>query len=164
MAFIGSFAVWDGVFPGYLDPAAAQERRQRAVPGLNLSQQRGDREGRELTVSAMFDTGFYQRIAQDLRQASCSITWPTLPPPRAGPSLARAPGACGSPPPAWRRSPMAGGRWAGRGGEPLGFCNTAQPGKGSLKTAGWLAVLGGLSCLVATFGVNGSAGRWRRHC
>ncbi|MFN4267205.1 MAG: LapD/MoxY N-terminal periplasmic domain-containing protein, partial [Aquabacterium sp.] len=63
MAFVGSFAVWMFSARGYLETQLRLKNADNAQAlALNLSQLKGDTTAMELTVSAMFDTGFYQRI------------------------------------------------------------------------------------------------------
>ena len=157
MAFIGSFAVWMASSRGYLETQLRLKNADNAQSlALNLSQQRGDRTGMELTVAAMFDTGFYQRIT--LKDAAGRELFNHVADPAAMREQA----------PAWfvRLVPVdsvAGVAQVSDGWRAVGSVEVvshsafahAQLWQGSLKTASWLAVLGGLSCLVATFGVNG---------
>src|SRR3989344_4849866 len=157
MAFIGSFVVWMVSSRGYLETQLRLKNADNAQSlALNLSQQRGDRTGMELTVAAMFDTGFYQRIT--LKDAAGRELFNH----QADPAATREQA------PAWfvRLVPVesvAGVAQVSDGWRAVGSVEVvshsafahAQLWQGSLKTAGWLAVLGGLSCLVATFGVNG---------
>ena len=157
MAFIGSFVVWMVSSRGYLETQLRLKNADNAQSlALNLSQQRGDRTGMELTVAAMFDTGFYQRIT--LKDAAGRELFNH----QADPAATREQA------PAWFVSlvpveSVAGVAQVSDGWRAVGSVEVvshsafahAQLWQGSLKTAGWLAVLGGLSCLVATFGVNG---------
>lgn len=157
MAFIGSFVVWMVSSRGYLETQLRLKNADNAQSlALNLSQQRGDRTGMELTVAAMFDTGFYQRIT--LKDAAGRELFNHLADPAATREQA----------PAWFVSlvpveSVAGIAQVSDGWRAVGSVEVvshsafahAQLWQGSLKTAGWLAALGGLSCLVATFGVNG---------
>ncbi len=157
MAFIGSFVVWMVSSRGYLETQLRLKNADNAQSlALNLSQQRGDRTGMELTVAAMFDTGFYQRIT--LKDAAGRELFDH----QADPAAAREQA------PAWfvRLVPVdsvAGIAQVSDGWRAVGSVEVvshsafahAQLWQGSLKTAGWLAALGALSCLVATFGVNG---------
>jgi len=157
MAFLGSFVVWMMSSRGYLETQLRLKNADNAQSlALNLSQQRGDMTGMELMLSAMFDTGFYQRIT--LRDAAGR----TLFNHEADPKVVREQA------PRWfvEMVPVesaAGVAQVSDGWRAVGSVEVvshsafahAQLWQGSLKTAGWLAVLGGLSCLVATFGVNG---------
>nr|WP_315197005.1 EAL domain-containing protein [uncultured Aquabacterium sp.] len=157
MAFLGSFVVWMMSSRGYLETQLRLKNADNAQSlALNLSQQRGDMTGMELMLSAMFDTGFYQRIT--LRDAAGR----TLFNHEADPKVVREQA------PHWfvEMVPVesaAGVAQVSDGWRAVGSVEVvshsafahAQLWQGSLKTAGWLAVLGGLSCLVATFGVNG---------
>lgn len=157
MAFIGSFVVWMVSSRGYLETQLRLKNADNAQSlALNLSQQRGDRTGMELTVAAMFDTGFYQRIT--LKDAAGRELFNHVADPAATREQA----------PSWFVSmvpveSVAGVAQVSDGWRAVGSVEVvshsafahAQLWQGSLKTAGWLAVLGGLSCLVATFGVNG---------
>lgn len=157
MAFIGSFVVWMASSRSYLETQLRLKNADNAQSlALSLSQQRGDRTGMDLTVAAMFDTGFYQRIT--LKDA-------------AGRELSNHqadPAASREQAPAWfvRLVPVesvAGVAQVSDGWRAVGSVEVvshaafahAQLWQGALKTGGWLAALGGLSCLVATFGVNG---------
>ena len=63
MAFAGSFGVWIASARTYLETQLRLKNADNAQSlALTLSQQRGDLAAMELAVSAMFDTGFYQRI------------------------------------------------------------------------------------------------------
>lgn len=157
MAFVGSFVVWMVSSRGYLETQLRLKNADNAQSlALNLSQQRGDRTGMELTVAAMFDTGFYQRIT--LKDAAGRELFNHV----ADPSVTteQAPG--------WfvRLIPVdsvAGLAQVSDGWRSVGSVEVvshsafahAQLWLGSLKTAGWLAVLGALSGLVATVGVKG---------
>ena len=63
MAFLGSFAVWMLSSRGYLETQLRLKNADNAQSlALNLTQQSGDTMGMDLALSAMFDTGSYQRI------------------------------------------------------------------------------------------------------
>lgn len=63
LAFFGSFAVWMLSARGYLETQLRLKNADNAQSlALSLSQQKGDRTAMELTASAVFDTGFYQRV------------------------------------------------------------------------------------------------------
>lgn len=63
LAFVGSYAVWIVSARGYLETQLRLKNADNAQTlALSLSQQKGDMAAMELAVSAMFDTGFYQRI------------------------------------------------------------------------------------------------------
>lgn len=157
MAFLGSFAVWMASSKGYLETQLRLKNADNAQSlALNLSQQRGDKTGMELTLSAMFDTGFYQRIT--LRDAAGR---PLV-------NLVAEPGVVHERAPGWFINLVPvdsapGVAQVSDGWRAVGSVEVvshsafahAQLWQGSLKTAGWLALLGGVSCLVATLGVHG---------
>jgi EAL domain-containing protein (putative c-di-GMP-specific phosphodiesterase class I)/GGDEF domain-containing protein len=157
MAFLGSFSVWMVSARGYLETQLRLKNADNAQSlALSLSQQKGDLTAMELTASAMFDTGFYQRVT--LREASGRLIFEHLADPAATQSRA----------PAWFSSLMPvhsapGLAQVSDGWRALGSVEVVshsafayeQLWQGSLKTAAWLLVLGGLSGLVATFGVRG---------
>jgi EAL domain-containing protein (putative c-di-GMP-specific phosphodiesterase class I) len=156
MAFLGSFAVWMWSARGYLETQLRLKNADNAQSlALNLSQQKGDIPSMELTVSAMFDTGFYQRITlkdaggrvvvdreadgKVLREAA-PIWFVTLVPVESMPGVAQ----------------VSDG-WRALGSVEVvshaGFAH-AQLWQGSVKTAGWLLLLGGLASTVAALGVR----------
>ncbi len=156
MAFFGSFAVWMWSARGYLETQLRLKNADNAQSlALNLSQQKGDMPSMDLTVSAMFDTGFYQRItlkdaggrvvlnheADGAQARQAAPTWfVNLVPVESIPGIAQ----------------VSDG-WRALGAVEVvshaGFAH-AQLWQGSIKTAGWLLILGGLSGVVAAFGVR----------
>ena len=157
MAFLGSFAVWMLSARGYLETQLRLKNADNAQSlALNLSQQRGDATAMELAVSAMYDTGFYQRIT--LRDAAGRVVYTQ----ESDPSSTRedvphwfanlvpvesAPGVA-----------QVSDGWRALGSVEVvsqaGFAHV-QLWQGAVKTAGWLVLLGALSGLAATYGVNG---------
>lgn len=156
MAFFGSFAVWMLSARGYLETQLRLKNADNAQSlALNLSQQKGDMPSMDLTVSAMFDTGFYQRItlkdaggrvvvnheadAKVLRDAA-PAWFVNMVPVESVPGVAQ----------------VSDG-WRALGSVEVvshaGFAH-AQLWQGSVKTAGWLFVLGAFSCVIAAFGVR----------
>lgn len=157
MAFFGSFAVWMMSSRGYLETQLRLKNADNAQAlALNLSQQRGDRMAIELSLSAMFDTGFYQRIT--LKDAAGRVVVNRE---------AQTPAAAEQVP-SWfvQMMPVASEAgvaqvsdgWRALGSVEVvshsGFAH-AQLWEGAVRTAGWLAILGAASGLVATFGVRG---------
>lgn len=156
MAFVGSFAVWMWSARGYLETQLRLKNADNAQSlALNLSQQKGDMPSMDLTVSAMFDTGFYQRItfkdaggrvvfdhqADGKAQRDAAPTWfVNLVPVESVPGVAQ----------------VSDG-WRALGSVEVishaGFAH-AQLWQGSTKTAGWLLILGALSSVIAAFGVR----------
>lgn len=156
MAFFGSFAVWMWSARGYLETQLRLKNADNAQSlALNLSQQKGDMPSMDLTVSAMFDTGFYQRIT--LKDAGGRVVVNHEADGKAVRDVA----------PAWfvNMVPVesvpglaqVSDGWRALGSVEVvshaGFAH-AQLWQGSIKTAGWLLILGGLSCVVAAFGVR----------
>jgi diguanylate cyclase (GGDEF)-like protein len=157
MAFLGSFVVWMVSARGYLETQLRLKNADNAQSlALTLSQQKGDLTAMDLGASAIFDTGFYQRIT--LKDASGRVLFDHEAP--ADQTQARAP--------AWfaRLVPVdsaPGVAQVSDGWRALGSVEVVsqaafaheQLWQGSLKTATWLLVLGGLAGLAATFGVRG---------
>ena len=157
LAFFGSFAVWMASSQGYLETQLRMKNADNAQAlALNLSQQKGDPTAMELAVMAMFDTGYYQRIT--LKDAAGKVVFNHVADPAAGQQAA----------PTWFVNLMPvvsvpGVAQVSDGWRALGEVEVvshssfahAQMWAGALKTAGWLAVLGGVSGLLATFGVRG---------
>lgn len=157
MAFLGSFAVWMLSSRGYLETQLRLKNADNAQSlALNLTQQRGDTMAMELALSAMFDTGSYQRIT--LKDAAGRV----LANRAADPSVAR------DQAPAWfvelvPVESVPGVAQVSDGWRAVGSVEVvshsafahAQLWQGSMKTAGLLTLLGALACVVATFGVNG---------
>lgn len=156
MAFFGSFAVWMLSARGYLETQLRLKNADNAQSlALNLSQQKGDIPSMDLAVSAMFDTGFYQRItlkdaggrvvvnreadARSMRDAA-PAWFVNLVPVESTPGVAQ----------------VSDG-WRALGSVEVvshsGFAH-AQLWQGSEKTAGWLLVLGALACVISAFGVR----------
>lgn len=156
MAFMGSFAVWMLSSRGYLETQLRLKNADNAQSlALNLTQQRGDRVAMELMVSAMFDTGFYQRVT--LKDAAGRVVFnheaEALAPREAVPAwfvrwmpVESLPGVA-----------QVSDGWRAVGSVEVvshaGFAH-AQLWQGALKTAGWLSALGALAGLVATLGVR----------
>ncbi|MFY9461416.1 diguanylate cyclase/phosphodiesterase [Aquabacterium commune] len=157
MAFLGSFAVWMLSSRGYLETQLRLKNADNAQSlALNLTQQRGDTMGMDLALSAMFDTGSYQRIT--LKDAAGRV----LANRAADPSVTREQA------PAWfvelvPVESVPGVAQVSDGWRAVGSVEVvshsafahAQLWQGSMKTAGLLTLLGALACVVATFGVNG---------
>lgn len=157
MAFLGSFAVWMVSARGYLETQLRLKNADNAQSlALNLSQLKGDMTGMDLMASAMFDTGFYQRVAlrdangrvlfehvvsSDTTKAHAPVWFTQLVPVVSAPGVAQ----------------VSDG-WRALGSVEVvshaGFAHD-QLWEGSLKTATWLAVLGALAGVAATFGVRG---------
>lgn len=156
MAFFGSFAVWMLSARGYLETQLRLKNADNAQSlALNLSQQKGDLPSMELTVSAMYDTGFYQRITfkdaggrvvfnhetdgKAMREAA-PVWFVNMVPVESAPGLAQ----------------VSDG-WRALGSvevvSHVAFAHT-QLWQGSVKTAGWLLILGAVSCVIAAFGVR----------
>jgi EAL domain-containing protein (putative c-di-GMP-specific phosphodiesterase class I)/GGDEF domain-containing protein len=157
MAFLGSFAVWMLSSRGYLETQLRLKNADNAQSlALNLTQQRGDTMAMDLALSAIFDTGSYQRIT--LKDAAGRV----LVKREADPALTREQA------PAWfvemvpvESAPgvaQVSDGWRAVGSVEVvshaSFAH-AQLWQGSMKTAGLLSMLGALACVVATFGVNG---------
>ncbi len=157
MAFLGSFAVWMMSSRGYLETQLRLKNADNAQSlALNLTQQRGDTMAMDLALSAMFDTGSYQRIT--LKDAAGRV----LANRAADPSVTREQA------PAWfvelvPVESVPGVAQVSDGWRAVGSVEVvshsafahAQLWQGSMKTAGLLTLLGALACVVATFGVNG---------
>ncbi|WP_290901344.1 EAL domain-containing protein [Aquabacterium sp.] len=157
MAFLGSFAVWMMSSRGYLETQLRLKNADNAQSlALNLTQQRGDTMAMDLALSAMFDTGSYQRIT--LKDAAGRV----LANRAADPSVTREQA------PAWFAElvpveSVPGVAQVSDGWRAVGSVEVvshsafahAQLWQGSMKTAGLLTLLGALACVVATFGVNG---------
>ncbi|MEK6668287.1 MAG: EAL domain-containing protein [Pseudomonadota bacterium] len=157
MAFLGSFAVWMLSSRGYLETQLRLKNADNAQSlALNLTQQRGDTMAMDLALSAMFDTGSYQRIT--LKDAAGRV----LANRAADPSVTREQA------PAWFAElvpveSVPGVAQVSDGWRAVGSVEVvshsafahAQLWQGSMKTAGLLTLLGALACVVATLGVNG---------
>lgn len=157
MAFLGSFAVWMLSSRGYLETQLRLKNADNAQSlALNLTQQRGDTMAMDLALSAMFDTGSYQRIT--LKDSAGRV----LANREADPSVTReqAPGWFVELVPV---ESVPGVAQVSDGWRAVGSVEVvshsafahAQLWQGSMKTAGLLTLLGALACVVATFGVNG---------
>ncbi|MBP7132038.1 MAG: EAL domain-containing protein [Aquabacterium sp.] len=157
LAFLGSFGVWMASSQGYLETQLRMKNADNAQAlALNLSQQKGDATAMELAVMAMFDTGYYQRIT--LKDAAGKVVFSHVSDPalvrQAAPSwfvgwlpVVSAPGVA-----------QVSDGWRALGSvEVVSHSSFAhdQLWAGALKTAGWLALLGGVSGILATFGVRG---------
>jgi diguanylate cyclase (GGDEF)-like protein len=157
LAFLGSFAVWMASSQGYLETQLRMKNTDNAQAlALNLSQQKGDPTAMELAVMAMFDTGYYQRIT--LKDATGKVVF----------NQEADAGGKQSAVPVWFVGLMPvvstpGVAQVSDGWRALGSVEVvshsafahAQLWEGALKTAGWLALLGGISGVLATFGVRG---------
>jgi EAL domain-containing protein (putative c-di-GMP-specific phosphodiesterase class I) len=157
LAFLGSFAVWMASSQGYLETQLRMKNADNAQAlALNLSQQKGDAIAMELAVMAMFDTGYYQRIT--LKDATGKVVF----------KQESDAGGKQSAVPVWFVDLMPvvstpGVAQVSDGWRALGSVEVvshsafahAQLWEGALKTAGWLALLGGISGVLATFGVRG---------
>jgi predicted signal transduction protein with EAL and GGDEF domain len=156
LAFFGSFAVWMASARGYLETQLRIKNADNAQSlALSLSQQKGDMAAMDLAVSAMFDTGFYQRIV--LKDAGGRVVF--------NHEVALKAGQEGIP--AWfaelvpvESAPgvaQVSDGWRALGSVEVvshaGFAH-AQLWQGSVKTAGWLLALGGVAALVAAVGVR----------
>lgn len=157
VAFLGSFAVWMLSSRGYLETQLRLKNADNAQSlALNLTQQHGDTMAMDMALSAMFDTGSYQRIT--LKDAAGRV----LVNREADPGLTRERA------PAWfvelvpvESAPgvaQVSDGWRAVGSVEVvshsAFAH-AQLWQGSMKTAGLLSMLGALACVVATLGVNG---------
>jgi diguanylate cyclase (GGDEF)-like protein len=156
LAFFGSFAVWMMSARGYLETQLRIKNADNAQSlALNLSQQKGDMPSMDLTVSAMFDTGYYQRIT--LKDAGGRVVFNHEADSKVLRDMA----------PAWfvEMVPVESATgvaqvsdgWRALGSVEVvshsGFAHV-QLWQGSIKTAGWLLVLGAVACVVAAFGVR----------
>jgi len=156
MAFLGSFAVWMVSSRNYLETQLRLKNADNAQSlALSLSQQKGDLALMDLAVAASFDTGFYQRISlRDPRGQVVSNHESSL-----KRSDSRAP--------AWFVNLLSidstpGVAQVSDGWRALGSVEVVshssfaddQLWQGSITTAMWLAALGGLAGVVATFGVR----------
>lgn len=157
LAFLGSFAVWMASSQGYLETQLRVKNADNAQAlALNLSQQKGDAVAMELAVMAMFDTGHYQRIT--LKDATGKVVFSQTS------SAAGEQAAV----PQWFVNLMPvvstpGVAQVSDGWRALGAVEVvshssfahAQLWEGAIRTAGWLALLGGVSGVLATFGMRG---------
>jgi diguanylate cyclase (GGDEF)-like protein len=156
LAFAGSFGVWIVSARGYLETQLRLKNADNAQSlALTLSQQKGDLSAMELAVSAMFDTGFYQRITLKDAGGRAVVT-------RVANDV-----TVDDAPPAWffelvpvdsqMGVAQVSDGWRALGAVEVvsqsGFAH-AQLWQGCLKTAGWLSVLGVLASLVAVAGVR----------
>jgi diguanylate cyclase (GGDEF)-like protein len=156
LAFAGSFGVWIVSARAYLETQLRLKNADNAQSlALTLSQQKGDLPAMELAVSAMFDTGYYQRIL--LKDAGG----------RAVVTREARNAVVDDAPPAWFYElvpveSLVGVAQVSDGWRALGSVEvTSQSGfahaqlwQGCVKTAGWLSVLGVLASLVAMAGVR----------
>jgi EAL domain-containing protein (putative c-di-GMP-specific phosphodiesterase class I)/GGDEF domain-containing protein len=156
MAFTGSFAVWMVSSRSYLETQLRLKNADNAQSlALSLSQQKGDLALMDLAVSAQFDTGFYKRIslrdprgqlvssheADPARTESVAPPWFVhLVPIESTPGVAQVSDG-------WRALGSV---------EVVSHSSFAhdQLWQGSITTAMWLAVLGAMAGVVATFGVR----------
>lgn len=157
LAFLGSFAVWMASSQGYLETQLRVKNADNAQAlALNLSQQKGDPVAMELAVMAMFDTGHYQRIT--LKDATGKVVFN---------HVSSAAGEQAAAPKWFLKLTHVVSRpgvaqvsdgWRAVGAVEVvshsSFAH-AQLWEGAIKTAGWLALLGGVSGVLATFGVRG---------
>ncbi|MDE2594132.1 MAG: EAL domain-containing protein [Burkholderiales bacterium] len=157
MAFLGSFGVWMVSARGYLETQLRLKNADNAQSlALSLSQQKGDVPSMDLTVQAMFDTGFYKRIT--LKDAGGRVLFSREADPRIGREqvpqwfadlipVESAPGVA-----------QVSDGWRALGQVEVvshaGFAHD-QLWQGSLKTLSLLAGLGVLSGIIATLGVRG---------
>jgi predicted signal transduction protein with EAL and GGDEF domain len=156
MAFLGSFAVWMMSARGYLETQLRIKNADNAQSlALSLSQQKGDMAAMGLAMSAMFDTGFYQRIT--LKDAGGRVVFNH----EANDKMV------GEAVPAWFADMVpvesaSGLAQVSDGWRALGSVEVvSQAGfahlqlwQGSVKTAGWLLGLGGVAAVVAALGVR----------
>ncbi len=156
LAFAGSFGVWIVSARSYLETQLRLKNADNAQSlALTLSQQKGDLPAMELAVSAMFDTGFYQRILLKDAGGRTVVT-------REARDV-----VVDDAPPAWFYElvpveSMVGVAQVSDGWRALGSVEvTSQSGfahaqlwQGCVKTASWLSVLGVLASLVAMAGVR----------
>lgn len=157
LAFFGSFAVWMVSSRSYLETQLRLKNADNAQSlALTLSQQHGDQVAMEMALTAMFDTGFYQRIA--LKDSAGRLVVSR----EADAQTVREQA------PQWFIQLMpveslAGVAQVSDGWRALGSVEVVshsafahgQLWQGAVKTAGLLALLGGVAGLVATFGVRG---------
>lgn len=155
MAFLGSFAVWMLSARGYLETQLRLKNADNAQSlALSLSQQKGEIAALELTVSAMFDTGFYQRIT--FKDAGGRVVFTREADAKVAHELA----------PNWfvELVPVDSAQGVAQvsdGWRALGSVEVVshsafaheQLWQGSVKTAGWLVVLGAVAAVVAWLGV-----------
>ncbi len=157
MAFLGSFGVWMVSARGYLETQLRLKNADNAQSlALSLSQQKGDVPSMNLTVQAMFDTGFYKRIT--LKDSVGRVLFSREADPRMGREqvpqwfadlipVDSAPGVA-----------QVSDGWRALGQVEVvshaGFAHD-QLWQGSLKTLSLLAGLGVLSGIIATLGVRG---------
>lgn len=156
MAFLGSFAVWMVSSRNYLETQLRLKNADNAQSlAMSLSQQKGDSALMDLVVSGAFDMGFYRRISlKDPsgrivfdREADAKPLHPTTP--------------------AWfvnlvHIDSTPGVAQVSDGWRALGSVEVVshssfaddQLWQGSITTAMWLAALGALAGVVATFGVR----------
>lgn len=156
LAFFGSFAVWMLSARGYLETQLRLKNADNAQSlALSLSQQKGDRTAMELTASAVFDTGFYQRVT--LRDGAGRVLFS-----RDAEADAVRPRA-----PAWFAQMVTvtsapGVAQVSDGWRALGSVEVVshaafaydQLWQGALKTVGLLSVLGALAAGAAAYGVR----------
>lgn len=157
MAFLGSFGVWMVSARGYLETQLRLKNADNAQSlALSLSQQKGDVPSMDLTVQAMFDTGFYKRIT--LKDTVGRVVFIREADPRMGREQV----------PQWFTDlipveSLPGVAQVSDGWRALGQVEVIshagfahdQLWQGSLKTLSLLAGLGVLSGVIATFGVRG---------
>lgn len=157
MAFLGSFGVWMVSARGYLETQLRLKNADNAQSlALSLSQQKGDVPSMDLTVQAMFDTGFYKRIT--LKDSVGRVLFSREADPHIGREhvpqwftdlvpVDSAPGVA-----------QVSDGWRALGQVEVvshaGFAHD-QLWQGSLKTLSLLAGLGVLSGIIATLGVRG---------
>ncbi len=156
LAFLGSFGVWMVSAKGYLETQLRLKNADNAQSlALSLTQQKGDLPAMQLAISAMFDTGFYQRIA--LKDTAGRTVYAR----ETDTKVLREEA------PAWFVEAMPvesepGTAQVSDGWRALGAVEViSHPGfahgqlwKGALKTAGWLLALGSAAAVVAALGVR----------
>ena len=156
MAFLGSFAAWMVSSRNYLETQLRLKNADNAQSlALGLSQQKGDLALMDLVVAAQFDTGFYKRISlRDPRGQVVSNHEADL---KRTDSLA----------PSWFVNMLSidstpGVAQVSDGWRALGSVEVVshssfaddQLWQGSITTAMWLAAMGALAGVVASFGVR----------
>lgn len=156
MAFLGSFAVWMVSSRNYLETQLRLKNADNAQSlAMSLSQQKGDSALMDLVVSGAFDMGFYRRIS--LKDPSGRLIFD-----READAKPLNPST-----PVWfvnlvHIDSTPGVAQVSDGWRALGSVEVVshssfaddQLWQGSITTAMWLAALGALAGVVATFGVR----------
>lgn len=157
MAFLGSFGVWMVSARGYLETQLRLKNADNAQSlALSLSQQKGDVPSMDLTVQAVFDTGFYKRIT--LKDAGGRVLFTREADPRMGREQVPQWFVDMVPVESFPGVAQVSDGWRALGQVEVishaGFAHE-QLWQGSLKTLSLLAALGALASVVASFVVRG---------